>query len=466
MTRLRAHVQWEVVLFVTTLILYGLLFLTLSTLDRNSFDLDGNPAYAFPVHGQDSPVFVSLAENLVAGKGFIHSSGNLETFRTPGYPALLALSLFVSGGFTTAIVIQILMAAMMIVLVYRIGVALGGSVVGIISGIATMLSPNVLFHSLIILSDIPVAFFVVLAVYLVVFNKYSVRTLCIAGIVIGIAAYIRPVALYLPILLIPIILYRAYVSLGVRTATEYASAFLFCFLVLVIPWHVRNSIEAGVFGFSSISAYNFAGYNIPLFLEDKYGRSSDQYRSYDEALKAVPPEVAHSFEGKEQMHALTAPIVKNEFWSYTVFHGVETATFFLSSSIRYVAINITQPSLQKFLGLSESSPDLLGSIREGKWSVALKALSEQGLITLERILLVCVSVLAVGSMVIQRRRFEILALLAVIGYFAVVTGPVSIPRYRLPVEPFIFILAISTTVFSLRIFFDHIKKEPVSWPPS
>src|SRR4051812_39451398 len=91
-------------LFISTIciaVVYTLACAGLFALNRHS-DLDGNAAYAYPIHGQDSPEFAALGHNLVVLHRFTLDGVIPETFRTPGYPFLLAVSEAVFGSQSAA----------------------------------------------------------------------------------------------------------------------------------------------------------------------------------------------------------------------------------------------------------------------------------------------------------------------------------------------------------------------------
>lgn len=432
------------IIFATIVLVQFAVFVGLKYVDSHVADLDGDTRYAYPIHGQDSPEFYALGESFLSKHAFTLTGLYPETFRTPGYPFLIFLSLQIFKSLNALIVFQILLSGLMGVLIFLMGREFYSNKWAIAAALVFCLLPSTIFHSVVVLSEIPFVFLLLLSVYAVFFERGSMKAMFIGGLALGLSALVRPVSLYLPLLYVLIVVLSQWGRAERKRAMKQAAFILLGFCIAVAPWYARNKIETGVLGFSSITTYNLAEYNMRDFLTEKYGADSTISHEYNSRIDSIPQDVARTLAGGAELKAVMTPYLKANFFSYAYFHVVTTAKFFFSSSLRYLAIYIKVPGVQSFFGLSGTSPDLLHELRHGHIGIALEALRQQSLITVDRLLTIIVILLALSSVLVKSRRFYVLLLLSFVIYFAILTGPVSIPRYRLPVEPFIVILACYT----------------------
>ncbi len=107
----------------------------------------------------------------------------------PGYPLLMALGAAVFGP-EAAFFVTPLCGAALVLLTYFLGARLSGPVVGMAAALCMATSPTVLFLSLWVMSDVPVAAFWAAAILLATRRTAPGATL--SGIVSGIAIVIRP----------------------------------------------------------------------------------------------------------------------------------------------------------------------------------------------------------------------------------------------------------------------------------
>ncbi|MBX4200289.1 glycosyltransferase family 39 protein [Candidatus Parcubacteria bacterium] len=437
-----------IILAVIVMFVQSVAFFGLKILDSRTGDLDGDKTYAFPTQGQDSPEFVKLGHNLATEGRFTLDGTTPETFRTIGYPLILAFMEKTLGSSVATIFLQIILSGGIFFLIWNIGRNFLTENWAIAAALVFGLSPSAIFHSVVLLSEIPFIFFFLFSINLIFFAHDRRREIFLGGIALGIATLIRPISLYLP-LIFAIFLTFKYWKLGKKFIASRLLLMVLGFILVIFPYYVRNYKETGVWGISSITTYNLARYNIREFLAEKFGTGSPESLNYNKAIDSIPVERLRTLEGVRDLIPIYSPVLKSHLVSYAVFHVVETLKFFFSSNIRYLGTQIQIGAVQKFLGLNSSSPDLLHELRAGHILEALKALKDQALITLDRLLTVVIILLATGTIFIKKNRYNIFLLLSLIAYFAVLTGPVSIPRYRLPVEGLIIILAM-VSLQSLR----------------
>lgn len=434
-----AAILFIAVVAVHIAVFFGFLYL------ENSFgDFDGNPGSSFPIIGQDSPGFVLLAHNLAVNRSFSVDGLHSETFRTPGYPFFIFFAQTLFESLNSVVFLQIVCSGIIAVLVWLFAKKLLSPNVAMLASVLFSLSPLMVFHSVVLLSEIPFLLFFLLSLFLIFFTSGGKTAMFFGGVTLGVSALVRPISLYLPILYALFILFGLLRGESLKKVCVSVCLLVVGFSVVVTPWYIRNFNQTGVWGFSSISTYNVAYYNVKDFLVWKFGSKSPELVSYVHAIEQIPPEQAVSLDGGNELQKVFIPYLKDNIFSYLFFHITTTTKFFFSSSIRYIAIHTQIPALQNALGLSGPVPDLLTVLVHREWGLFFRTLGEQSIITIDRIVAITLTLLAACSLFFSKNRFYSILLLSLIFYFAILTGPVSIPRYRLPVEPFILILALFT----------------------
>lgn len=434
----------ESIIFVVVFAFLSIWFGIFWHVDRSYGDLDADSTYHFPVYGQDGPRYALLADGLVTHHVFSIDGKTPEVFRTPGYPALLAFSKLMSGGFVLASFIVIILSGFLAVLTFWIARRFLLPRLAILAALAFSLSPGAVFHAIGTFGEIPFTFFLVLSVWLSFFKQErNYKTILASGLSLGMAALIRPVALYYLFFLLPFLFYQWHKEGNVWKNTVKSLAILIIgFLVTTGPWMLRNKVVGGSFSLSTIGPYNLAHYNAALYLESRFGADAPETVSYRAKLHQVPNDQGKLFSEGNALTELAKGVIAENKFSYLAFHLAESTKFFLSSSLRYVILHIQISEVQNYFGLNSASPNLLSLVRNLEVKKIAETLMLQPFLTLDRLLALVVTSLAFIAIFFQRARFHTLVFLGSAVYLALLTGPVSIPRYRLPVEPFLIVLAL------------------------
>lgn len=200
----------------------------------------------------DTPDYLALAESIRNGQ--FNLNGVPTTFRPPLYP--LMVSLF--GDAT--IIVQCILGGLTCVLIYRISRSIWPAVF-------YSVLPMSLHYTAVIMTETLFVFLVVLGVYC-----WTRKWIYSAGIIFGLAALCRPVALLmLGLALVISFLIKHYRR---RTAIMLGIAVLVC-----LPWMIRNSIVDGKITLTQSSAF---GTNLlyGTFTHEEFGPTI-----WDEALK-------------------------------------------------------------------------------------------------------------------------------------------------------------------------------------
>jgi len=172
--------------------------------------------------------------------------------RMPGYPLFLAAcSWFVSGGksitdtfgvstLLLAVIAQNCLAVAAIFLLYRIGGMINRTTANLAGGFAA-LNLNMAVYSSQILTD--ALFYPVFAGFLYLLLRYHesgrTRHLALVAVALGLATMVRSVAMYLPLVLIPYLLFFPRHA-DIPERGKRLVLFLAILAVLLSPWLMRN----------------------------------------------------------------------------------------------------------------------------------------------------------------------------------------------------------------------------------
>lgn len=205
-------------------------------------------------HAPDTGSYVACAESLARGEGFI-AGGEPEIRRTPGYPLLLVPGVLAGHVSAVTIPLQVALGTLTVWLVYRLtGVLTGSPRAAFIAGLLCAVEPLSAVYCSILLSETLFAAVLLAGVFLlaVYLSGGEMRFLLLAAIALAASAYVRPIAYLLPGLLAGCLLLGTWRDGGKRAALR-ACAFLALCAALTGAWRVRNFVQTGYTGFSTIS---------------------------------------------------------------------------------------------------------------------------------------------------------------------------------------------------------------------
>ena len=188
--------------------------------------------------------YLAHAVNLADGKGYIDSAGQPTAYWPVGYPAVLAASVLLVGrGPLTGMLLQVLLGTATCVLVSHIGTSALGVRVGRVAALFLAVYPTHVAYASLYLTE-PLFTLLLTASAALLLNGLARSTASTAwgGLVIGLAALVRPVVLLLPLAL-PLWYWRRQFHWGrVLARTLIAGA---CTLLAVSPWLARNHAVTG-----------------------------------------------------------------------------------------------------------------------------------------------------------------------------------------------------------------------------
>jgi hypothetical protein len=196
------------------------------------------------IESDDSPTYVVPAQHLAHLDGSRNTYGLFETRRTPGYPLFLAPFTLVAGGLILAVAAQHLISALLALGVYwLVDSRLRDRLAALAAGIYLGIDGASIIHANQILTETLFTAFVFGAFVLLVQRKAAA-----AGIVAGASVLVRPIALYL---VVPVVLVLLFRREGRR-----AIAFAVCFTLLPVAWSARNAARGAEFTTSTITSWS------------------------------------------------------------------------------------------------------------------------------------------------------------------------------------------------------------------
>lgn len=436
------------------ILLYVPLWLYTGNITLKQLAVGNDASRIMPLDGSDALEYKTLALNLLHNHTFSLNSGDVETFRTPGYPLFVAAVMSFVDSLQAVILLQIMFVIFSVCVLFLllkdyVSEWLAGTV-----AILYLVDITTVTHSLLLMSDTLFVDLLVCSFY-VAFARNSwntssnhTRALCsmfLAGLLLGAAVLVRPVAMFLPLFIVPVyILYVRgnHASWNSRSIGRQLIAYCVGFLLIITPWMWRNYVATGVFSLSSLSTYNLFHYNLPEYKAVKEGITAPQARVYSEA-QLSPDARMHqrSLTYSSELDAVTKTYLKDHFLGYIAFHILKTSPFFVTSGLK-TAITIHNNFFSDDSDFPIVTENVSTLFLKGAFVSAFAALRANPYTFVDQLWWIGICALSLYGAIRRRKQRITWCCVAFILYFALLTGPVSYSRYRLPAEPFMFILAV------------------------
>jgi 4-amino-4-deoxy-L-arabinose transferase-like glycosyltransferase len=308
--------------------------------------------------------------------------------------------------------------------------------------IGFVIEPSVVLHSLLLLSDTLFVFFVVCLYYWTLQKKhFSVSFSLLFGLCMGATILIRPIALFLLPVLVGIHIYINRPTL--RSVITMSITMIVGVLLVVGPWMIRNHRVTGVYTVSSITGYNLLYYNVPMFVSYRDGISETDARK--QVMQGIDQNNLQDASRSIELQERAMKYITSDIFHYALFHITSTQSFFFGSSIK-TAVYTRNLLFSNDVDYASPQVSVVQRVIHGN-------LLEIAFL-IERLLWLCIYLCIACGLYIKKTRRYIAFSIVLILYFALLTGPVSYTRYRLPALPFI---AIALGV-SIHGMYPHIQK--------
>lgn len=396
---------------------------------------------------RDTGSYVRPALNLLAGHGFSQQEAppyTPDARRTPVYPLFVALfygvfgqhPLLVAGG-------QVLVSALTAGLVYLLGARLLPEWEARLGGLLLAFSLGSIVYSLYILTETLFTLLLLGMTWALVGyrEKRLKRWLSGAGLLGGVAMLCRPVALFYPLVAAPLV---AFAQRGQWRKRILAALLLLGVAGLVVaPWLLRNYRLIGSPTLSTVSSDNMLLFNAVSLEADLRGVGQAEVRA--EMVERAKRELARQSGADDEARQVrlygewSRRIILAHPWRYLGVH--------LKNDLNSLLPNVTE--FLELLGVTQGGKGTLSVLNQyGLWAAVRHYF--EGQVWLLGLLLPLVGLLGltylgvlVGLTVLARRKawFSLALLLLPIAYFLLIPGASSHPRFRVPVMPYVCLLA-------------------------
>ena len=376
-----------------------------------------------------------------------------DAFRTPAYPLFLA-GIYSVFGYKPylAIIIQIFLSSLTCILVYKMGEVFINKNIGFIGGLLLALDFPTAVYANLLLTESLFAFLFLFTIYFILkfFKEEKRRYLLWSGGFLGISALCRPMIQYFIILMVLVFLlvYRKDIKKGILNYFLY----LLIFLAAISPWAFRNYLTYGNFKLSTMQGYNLLFYNA-AYLESYQKGGHDHLQITREEMRAETDRifadrgVVSPFEKSKLYQKKALKMIFADPGLYAKIHLMGVAkifaipTFPLSERIFGVPLDRTVATAVGKSFLTEKFGEALRDFNRffiQNWKALLY------LPPLMLYLLFLYLLAGYGSHQIVKKKdlvFTFFLFLLIIIYHVFIVGPAGVARFRIPLMPYIDLIA-------------------------
>jgi len=416
---------------------------------------------------EDSYGYRTLAENLIAGKGFqrLRPLGvdgadvwTPELLRTPGYPFIIATCEVTTGhGRAATVIAQQLLGVLLCAVVTLVCYGLIGRRAALVAGgllavdvqavgLGTMLIPEAMFTLIVVCSTLLAARCA---------RTKSMLVAGAAGACFGIAILVKPAGVALPIAVSVVLVVHGVVKRDARRVLV-GLVISVCSYILVGAWIVRNGVVCGEYTFNSAPRYvllmEHAAYPLARSEETPVEVARGQLASKLNISKhrirygALSPE-----EGRELQRLATQTILEHR-WHY-VSRGLLRTVNLLCGPEKNTLTSLGLPPFE--FGVVKDRATPLKDVAVLSWLV----------LGVQVVFIVGIYALCLRTMwqvVRRKRRLSVLVWLCAVSAICVLlasSGFPGCPRYRSPVVPLLVIVGVASIGQHGRIEGDHDSRQ-------
>ena len=432
----RLYLKKAIIIFCVALLLRGL-FLALVSPEPERL-----------LH-RDSDSYIKPAFAMLAGQGFSLGSEPPVTpyaVRTPVYPLFIAAMYTVTGeNLLVPAGVQVVLSAIIVALTYFLGRQLLSDEEAYLSGWLVAFSLTSMVYALYLMTE-TLFTLLFLAMNLALLRYYrSGKTywLVITGGLAGVSILCRPAALFYPFVVMLLLL--LFDDRNWRKRAQAAVLSLLVTVAVVAPWVIRNYLLLGIPTVSTISSYNLLYYNAVSLEAEVRGLGETDVRTqmYERVNEVLEP------QGIENNPDEAGAVQLYQTWARDIIltHPFLYAYIHLKSDL-----NSLLPSITEFF-------ELLGVTQGGKGT--LSVLNQHGVIAAtqhyfgDKVWVIGLvlpllallgltylgAVIGVGLLIKRKDWFTLFLLLMPLLYFLLLPGAPSHPRFRVPVMPYLCLLA-------------------------
>ncbi|MBI4721542.1 MAG: glycosyltransferase family 39 protein [Candidatus Stahlbacteria bacterium] len=413
--------------------------------------------------GADSYCYHDLATRMIEYGGFSvypKESYLPEPARMPGYPVLLYLIYKIFGPYPWAVaLVQALLDSFTAVLIFKCVALMISPTAGFISGLLYALSLHQALYTTQILTETSFTLFLMLSILFLCISIRKPTFFILSAFLLGISAFIRQIGIYFPIIVAiwMMIAFRAKLKLAIK----WVAILGVVFISVIAPWGIRNYKCFGKFFISTMADINIAHWNAAPVLAQIEGISDEtarqrileritaKYKVSDERVKMFgdDPEIS------KLMREVGIEIIRNHPFLYAKEHLLGFVKVFVHSELAYWARLLYGYERERLKAMNPISKNVLSLVMSGKIKSAGDLMYNERLKVMPGgliLLWIFISFFELGVYIVAffgakyifRANSNVFWLLMfTILYFSFLPGPVGDGRFRVPIEPYISILA-------------------------
>jgi 4-amino-4-deoxy-L-arabinose transferase-like glycosyltransferase len=370
-------------------------------------------------------IAVNLLENNVFSKEE-YAPFRPDISRPPVYPTFLAIIFGIFGNKPyLAILIQLAIDSLTCIFTYKLGKNLFGEKIGLLAALLFGLEYFSILHCNRLFADTLFTFLFIIHIHFL--SKYfiikNLKYLIFSAIFLGISTLCKPVATYFVIFLLVVffVQYKNFLRKGIMRYIIYATAFI----ITITPWALRNYIVAGKF---LVSSHQIEVLNWNLYYLDQFKK--DQMQDHAGFQKA--PENTSKSELENKIYALllyakkySAGII--QFFTvigsnaYTSLLGMPTGAEVEREEWDRGLFNVF-----KFVLKQKSGLEIMIILWGLTYLIALYFSICYGIFTF----------------LAENKLKKIILFIIIIFYFVIASAGIAYtPRYRMPIMPYMLIIA-------------------------
>jgi hypothetical protein len=387
------------------------------------------------VISSDCQQYLGLAERLLAHGVFSLNTAppfNPEIIRTPGYPVFLTGILFWCGGsacLAPIVIVQAVLGALIAPGVLMLGTRVVDERTGRLAAVLYAVAPVPAIMNGFVQSE---TLFSALLVggLLVLVARREVWAAAVTGVIMGAAALVRPIGLWV----VPLVAVAPLLDGRLQGNWRRSLALVVGAALITLPWMARNANLYGRFKLSTIDDINLYYYNVAGTEARRLGIPVDEARDRMAAQLTEWPQ-----EGFEEPNERAGAFARHLIWEHPLWFAWGNALD---------ALNGFRPGFS-FMFFLFGDGDTTGSFSEAMMQNDLAILlTQQPLIVAVALymtaflaLLIVFGALGIVGLLWERSWRALLLLAAVPAWLLYMPGLASNARFRAPVAPLLVILA-------------------------
>jgi len=388
----------------------------------------------------DAGVYHRLALCMLQSDGFC-----LNTNRTPGYPGFVAAIYALAGTAPWVVLaVQALVDALTIMLTYALGIRLFSPVAAAAAALLLALDPTSLFTSSSLLTDslFTLLFLSAVCLLLLGMNSAQHRWALAAGLVLGLAAWVRPSAQYLPVLFFAAALCRG--SWPWRRRLAFGATVAIAFALTISPWLYRNQQQFGALALATVRSETLLNWQAALFLAWRDHKPVEEVRQElaDEVRAAGWVEDGNPFVNGAVKERVALRHIQAQPLGYALAMVRGMAFMYLSVGTEKIArkLQLGEPAAPSVNLRNESTiRGMVDRALRDKGAERLVLGAVLASVNLSQYLLALIGCwIALRS---RRHRQVALFFMLLAAYFTLTSGISAEPRYKMPVTPLYLLLA-------------------------